>query len=339
MKNVAIAILNYNGKNHLETFLPSVIQNSEQATIYVIDNASSDDSITFLNSTYPEIKIIENSANFGFAGGYNEGMKTINEELVVLLNSDVEVTKNWLNPLIESMNNASIAGCQPKIKSYLEREKFEHAGACGGFIDKNYFPFCRGRILNHIEIDKEQYDNPKNVFWVSGAAFMIRNSIFKERGGFDADFFAHMEEIDLCWRIQKSGKSFLVIPQSEVYHLGGGTLGYESPTKLYLNFRNNLYMIIKNHSGYLFPKLFFRMVLDGLAGIKFLTEGKPRYCLVVFLAHMAIYANFTKFYRKRVELRKYKGKPKGIYQGSMIWATMIQGIKTFDSLNQRKWIL
>jgi GT2 family glycosyltransferase len=237
------------------------------------------------------------------------------------------------------MNNASIAGCQPKIKSYLEREKFEHAGACGGFIDKNYFPFCRGRILNHIEIDKEQYDNPKNVFWVSGAAFMIRNSIFKERGGFDADFFAHMEEIDLCWRIQKSGKSFLVIPQSEVYHLGGGTLGYESPTKLYLNFRNNLYMIIKNHSGYLFPKLFFRMVLDGLAGIKFLTEGKPRYCLVVFLAHMAIYANFTKFYRKRVELRKYKGKPKGIYQGSMIWATMIQGIKTFDSLNQRKWIL
>lgn len=339
MKNVAIAILNYNGKNHLETFLPSVIQNSEQATIYVIDNASSDDSITFLNSTYPEIKIIENSANFGFAGGYNEGMKTINEELVVLLNSDVEVTKNWLNPLIESMNNASIAGCQPKIKSYLEREKFEHAGACGGFIDKNYFPFCRGRILNHIEIDKEQYDNPKNVFWVSGAAFMIRNSIFKERGGFDADFFAHMEEIDLCWRIQKSGKSFLVIPQSEVYHLGGGTLGYESPTKLYLNFRNNLYMIIKNHSGYLFPKLFFRMVLDGLAGIKFLTEGKPRYCLVVFLAHMAIYANFTKFYRKRVELRKYKGIPKGIYQGSMIWATMIQGIKTFDSLNQRKWIL
>ncbi len=339
MKNVAIAILNYNGKNHLETFLPSVIQNSEQATIYVIDNASSDDSITFLNSNYPEIKIIENSANFGFAGGYNEGMKTINEELVVLLNSDVEVTKNWLNPLIESMNNASIAGCQPKIKSYLEREKFEHAGACGGFIDKNYFPFCRGRILNHIEIDKEQYDNPKNVFWVSGAAFMIRNSIFKERGGFDADFFAHMEEIDLCWRIQKSGKSFLVIPQSEVYHLGGGTLGYESPTKLYLNFRNNLYMIIKNHSGYLFPKLFFRMVLDGLAGIKFLTEGKPRYCLVVFLAHMAIYANFTKFYRKRVELRKYKGKPKGIYQGSMIWATMIQGIKTFDSLNQRKWIL
>jgi GT2 family glycosyltransferase len=339
VKNVAIAILNYNGKNHLETFLPSVIQNSEQATIYVIDNASSDDSITFLNSNYPEIKIIENSANFGFAGGYNEGMKTINEELVVLLNSDVEVTKNWLNPLIESMNNASIAGCQPKIKSYLEREKFEHAGACGGFIDKNYFPFCRGRILNHIEIDKEQYDNPKNVFWVSGAAFMIRNSIFKERGGFDADFFAHMEEIDLCWRIQKSGKSFLVIPQSEVYHLGGGTLGYESPTKLYLNFRNNLYMIIKNHSGYLFPKLFFRMVLDGLAGIKFLTEGKPRYCLVVFLAHMAIYANFTKFYRKRVELRKYKGKPKGIYQGSMIWATMIQGIKTFDSLNQRKWIL
>ena len=339
MENVAIAILNYNGKNHLETFLPSVTQNSGQAKVYVIDNASTDDSISFLKSNYPEIFIITNSANFGFAGGYNEGMKSIHEELVVLLNSDVEVTKDWLNPLKESMKDATIAGCQPKIKSYLEKDKFEHAGACGGFLDKDYFPFCRGRILNHVEIDQGQYNHPETIFWASGAAFMIRNSVFKEMNGFDADFFAHMEEIDLCWRIQKSGKEFLVVPQSEVYHLGGGTLAYESPTKLYLNFRNNLFMLIKNHPGYLFPKLFYRMVLDGLAGIKFLTEGKPRYCLVVFLAHMAIYANFTKFYRKRVELRKYKGKPKGIYRGSMIWATMIQGIKTFDSLNQRKWIL
>jgi GT2 family glycosyltransferase len=338
VENVAIAILNYNGKNHLETFLPSVTQNSGQAKVYVIDNASTDDSISFLKSNYPEIFIINNSANFGFAGGYNEGMKSIHEELVVLLNSDVEVTKDWLNPLNESMKDATIAGCQPKIKSYLEKDKFEHAGACGGFLDKDYFPFCRGRILNHVEIDQGQYNHPETIFWASGAAFMIRNSVFKEMNGFDADFFAHMEEIDLCWRIQKSGKEFLVVPQSEVYHLGGGTLAYESPTKLYLNFRNNLFMIIKNHPGYLFPKLFYRMVLDGLAGIKFLTEGKPRYCLVVFLAHMAIYANFTKFYRKRVELRKYKCKPKGIYRGSMIWATMIQGIKTFDSLNQRKWI-
>ncbi len=339
MENVAIAILNYNGKNHLETFLPSVTKHSGQAKIYVIDNASVDDSISFLKCNYPEIQIIQNSANSGFAGGYNEGMKSIQEELVVLLNSDVEVTNNWLAPLIEAMNNKSIAGCQPKIKSYQEKDKFEHAGACGGFLDKDYFPFCRGRILNHVEIDKGQYNHPQHVFWASGAAFMIRNSVFKEMNGFDTDFFAHMEEIDLCWRIQKSGNCFLVVPQSEVFHLGGGTLAYESPTKLYLNFRNNLFMLIKNHPGYLLPKLFFRMLLDGLAGIKFLTEGKPRYCLVVFLAHMAIYANFAKFYRKRVELRKYKGKPKGIYHGSMIWAAMIQGIKTFDSLNQRKWIL
>lgn len=338
MKKIAVAILNYNGKNHLETFLPSVIENSEQAKIYVIDNASTDDSTSFLNKNCPEINIIHNSANFGFAGGYNEGMKSIDEELVVLLNSDVEVTKDWLNPLIEVMMDQSIAGCQPKIKSYLEREKFEHAGACGGFIDRDYFPFCRGRIFKHIEIDKGQYDKPENVFWTSGAAFMIRNSVYKEMDGFDPDFFAHMEEIDLCWRIQKSGKKFQVVPKSEVYHLGGGTLGYESPTKLYLNFRNNLFMIIKNHPGYLFPKLFFRMALDGLAGIKFLTEGKPRFCLFVFLAHMAIYANFFKFYRKRLELKKYKSKPEGIFSGSIIWASMVQGNKTFDSLNQRKWI-
>jgi GT2 family glycosyltransferase len=339
VKNIAIAILNYNGKNHLETFLPSVLENSEQALIYVIDNASTDGSIEFLNNKFPEVKIITNSLNYGFAGGYNEGMKLINEELVVLLNSDVEVTKDWLVPLIEAMKDQSIAGCQPKIKSYLEREKFEHAGACGGFIDKDYFPFCRGRIFNQVEIDKGQYDNPEIVFWTSGAAFMIRNSVFKEMEGFDADFFAHMEEIDLCWRIQKSGKNFLVVPKSEVFHLGGGTLGYESPTKLYLNFRNNLYMIIKNHPGYLLPKLFFRMALDGLAGIKFLFEGKPRFCLVVFLAHMAIYANFIKFYKKRLFLKKYKSKPKGIFYGSIIWASIIQGNKTFDSLNQRKWIL
>jgi GT2 family glycosyltransferase len=338
VKNVAIAILNYNGKEHLKTFLPSVIQNSEQATIYVIDNASKDDSISYLKSNYPEIQIIQNSANLGFAGGYNEGMKSIQEELVVLLNSDVEVTNNWLTPLIVAMNNKDIAGCQPKIKSYLERDKFEHAGACGGYLDKDYFPFCRGRILKHFETDFGQYDNAESVFWVSGAAFMIRNSIFKEMEGFDADFFAHMEEIDLCWRIQKSGRYFQVIPSSEVFHLGGGTLAYESPTKLYLNFRNNLYMIIKNHQGYLLPKLFFRMVLDGLAGIKFLTEGKPRFCLVVFLAHMSIYANFAKFYRKRRFLKKHTSKPKGIYSGSIIWASMIQGNKTFVNLNQRKWI-
>lgn len=339
MENVAIAILNYNGRNHLETFLPSVIKHSEQAIIYVIDNASIDDSISFLQKNYPQIKIITNFVNYGFAQGYNEGMKSIHEEFVVLLNSDVEVTNNWLNPLLKSMEDSNIAGCQPKIKSYLEKDKFEHAGACGGFLDKDYFPFCRGRILKYCEKDFGQYDNTEYVFWVSGAAFMIRNSVFKEMNGFDADFFAHMEEIDLCWRIQKSGKSFLVVPQSEVFHLGGGTLGYESPTKLYLNFRNNLYMLIKNHPGYLIPKLFFRMLLDGIAGIKFLTEGKPRFCLVVFLAHMAIYINFTKFYRKRVELKKYKAKAKGIYLGSIIWATVIQGTKTYDKLNQRKWIL
>lgn len=204
--SIAVAILNYNGQKHLEQFLPSVTSHSNPATIYVIDNASTDHSIVYLKENYPSVIIIENQSNLGFAGGYNEGMKSISEELVVLLNSDVEVTENWLVPLVEAMNNQDIAGCQPKIKSFIDRTKFEHAGACGGYIDKDYFPFCRGRIFNDTEEDLGQYNSQVEVFWASGAAFMIRNSVFRELNGFDEDFFAHMEEIDLCWRIQRSGK-------------------------------------------------------------------------------------------------------------------------------------
>ncbi len=339
MNSIAVAILNFNGQKHLEQFLPSVLKYSTQARIYIIDNASTDQSTQFLKENYSDITIIQNPSNLGFAGGYNEGMKSISEDLVVLLNSDVEVTENWLNPLINIMNDEDIAGCQPKIKSYTERDKFEHAGACGGYIDKDYFPFCRGRIFSHTEEDLGQYDSKTEVFWVSGAAFMIRNSVFREMEGFDADFFAHMEEIDLCWRIQRSGKKFFVIPESEVYHLGGGTLGYESPTKLYFNFRNNLFMLIKNHPGYLFPKLFRRMMLDGIAAFKFLAEGKLKFFWIVFLAHVAIYVNFSKFYKKRQALLKLKQKPKGIYLGSIVWAFTIQGNRTYSSLNQRKWIV
>ncbi len=337
MKKVAVAILNFNGKKHLEQFLPSVSKYSHESLIYVIDNASTDDSIDYLATNYPSIKIIQNPINLGFAGGYNEGMKSIHEELVVLLNSDVEVTENWLNPLVDAMRDENLAGCQPKIRSYSEPTKFEHAGACGGFIDSDYFPFCRGRIFQSVETDEGQYDTKTDVFWISGAAFMIRNSVFKEMQGFDSDFFAHMEEIDLCWRIQRSGKTFSIIPSSTVYHLGGGTMGYESPTKVYLNFRNNLFMLIKNHQGWLLPKLFRRMALDGIAAFKFLFEGKIKYFWVVFLAHVAIYSNFWKFFRKRKELLTLKHKPKGIFQGSIIWASIVQGNKTFSRLNQRKW--
>lgn len=337
MKSVAIAILNFNGKSHLAQFLPSVVHHSKSATIYVIDNASSDDSIAYLQSTFPEINVIINDRNYGFAGGYNQGMKSIHEDLVVLLNSDVEVSENWLTPLIDAMKDDDIAGCQPKIRSFLNPSKFEHAGACGGFLDSDYFPFCRGRLFNTVETDTNQYENEATVFWVSGAAFMIRNSVFQEMEGFDEDFFAHMEEIDLCWRIQRMGKEFKVIPSSTVYHLGGGTMGYESPTKLYLNFRNNLYMLIKNHPGFLFPKLFRRMAIDGIAAIKFLLEGKWKFFWVVFLAHVAIYANFLTLYKKRRALKKYKKKPKGIYGGSILWANFIQRTKTFSALNQQKW--
>ncbi len=337
METVAIAILNFNGKNHLAQFLPSVVKNSNPAKIYVIDNASSDDSVSFIETNYPNIEIITNEINFGFAGGYNQGMASITEDLVVLLNSDVEVTENWLDPLIIAMKNNMIAGCQPKIKSYQNPSVFEHAGACGGFLDIDYFPFCRGRMFNKVEVDSGQYDSEMNVFWISGAAFMIRNTVFKEMNGFDADFFAHMEEIDLCWRIQRSGLQFKVIPQSTVYHLGGGTMDYESPTKLYLNFRNNLFMLIKNHAGFLLPKLFRRMALDGIAALKFLVEGKWKFFWVVFLAHVAIYANFSKMYQKRRALKKYKKKPQGIYLGSILWVNFIQRVNVFSALNQQKW--
>ncbi len=336
METVAIAILNFNGKDHLEQFLPSVSKHSASAKIYVIDNGSTDKSVSFIRTNYPQIEIIINESNYGFAGGYNQGMASISEELVVLLNSDVEVTENWLLPLTAAMQNKTIAGCQPKIKSFQNRDSFEHAGACGGFIDVDYFPFCRGRLFNDIEVDSGQYESELNVFWVSGAAFMIRNSVFREMNGFDSDFFAHMEEIDLCWRIQRSGLEFKVIPSSTVYHLGGGTMGYESPTKLYLNFRNNLFMLIKNHPGFLLPKLLRRMALDGIAAIKFLFEGKWKFFWVVFLAHVAIYSNFSKMYQKRRALKKYKKKPKGIYSGSILWANFIQRTKTFSDLNQQK---
>jgi GT2 family glycosyltransferase len=335
---VAVVILNFNGRKHLETFLPSVVSHSSPHTIIVAENASTDDSVDFLKTNYPKIRIVHNAVNHGFARGYNDVLEQIKGEFdaYLLLNSDVEVTPNWLEPLIKTLENEKIVAVQPKILAYLNKDNFEHAGACGGHIDSNYFPFCRGRIFDNVEKDEQQYNHQQQVTWTSGAAMLIRSEAFHQAGGFDADFFAHMEEIDLCLRLQRKGYQLVCNTESVVYHLGGGTLAYNSPNKIYLNFRNNLFMLVKNHQGLLFPKLFFRMTLDGIAAVKFLTEGNFLFTWKVFLAHMTLYRNFGKMYRKRLALKADK-QAFFKYDGSILWAYFIQKNKTYSSLNQRKF--
>ena len=338
MNQVAIVILNYNGKDHLECFLPSVIEHQQEHTLIIADNASTDHSIKFLKVKYPNIRIIENKENYGFAKGYNEALQKIKDEFeyFLLLNNDVEVTKNWITPLLISVQNENIAACQPKILSYRSKNYFEHAGAAGGFIDKNYFPFCRGRIFDSLEEDTLQYETEQQVTWTSGAAMLIKSKVFFEVGGFDEDFFAHMEEIDLCLRIQKKGFELICNPKSFVYHLGGGTMPYNSPKKVYLNFRNNLFLIIKNHSGYLLPKLFTRMTFDFLAALKFLSEGKIKLIWCVFCAHLSVYKKILILLRKRKEI---KGHSYSIlqYKGSIIWSYFAQKNKSYSALNKRKF--
>lgn len=339
----AILILNYNGKKHLEKFLPSVIENNDKAHIYLIDNASTDDSIQFIENEYPDsIQTIKLKRNFGFAEGYNVGVRKIksNYKYFVFLNSDVELSKNWLNPLVNFLNQeASVAGCQPKVKSYQNKNSFEHAGATGGYLDRFYFPFCRGRIFSHLEKDKGQYDYKKKVHWISGACMIIRSDVFFKVQGFDSDFFAHMEEIDLCLRISAQGYDFYCIPDSVVYHLGGGTLNYQSPRKTYLNFRNNLSLIIKNHDGLLIPKLFLRMSLDGIAACLFLLKLEWRNFLQIGKAHAYMYLNFFNNYKKRKELKKLRNYPHEVYRGSIVFDYYIKGVKKFSELNNRRFEL
>ncbi len=275
---VGVVILNWNGKKVLEQFLPSVILNSkhEGVTIYVVDNGSTDDSVSWLQSTYPsEVELILFSDNKGYAGGYNEALAQLGCEYVVLLNSDVEVTLNWLTPLISYMDaHSEVVACQPKIKSWKEKDYFEYAGAAGGFIDQYGYPFCRGRIFSTLEKDTGQYDTPISIFWATGAALFIRLKDFLSVGGLDNRFFAHMEEIDLCWRLLARGKSIKCIPASEVYHYGGATLDQENPRKVYLNFRNNLLMLYKNMADKEYKKLMcIRWFLDYLASFFFLLTG------------------------------------------------------------------
>lgn len=275
MKQTAVVILNYNGAGMLRRFLPSVIEYSPEASIYVADNGSSDESCDVVRNEFPAVKLLVLDHNYGFAEGYNRALAQVDEEYAVLLNSDVEVTRGWLSPMTQFLDsNPEVAACQPKLLSFKQKDFFEYAGAAGGFIDKWGYTFCRGRIFNTVERDSGQYDDTTDVFWATGAALMIRNEVYKNNGGLDGRFFAHMEEIDLCWRLRSRGYRIACVPQSHVYHVGGATLKKENPQKTYLNFRNNLLMIYKNAPDCQLKKIMlFRKVFDNVAALKFLASG------------------------------------------------------------------
>jgi len=338
MTNIAVVILNWNGEKLLEEFLPSITQYSKRddTEIYVADNASSDNSINFINQNYPEIKLVINDKNYGFAEGYNVALKKIEAKYYVIINSDVEVTENWLDGLYETIKyDEKIAAVQPKIKSHKDKLFLEYAGAAGGMIDRYGYTFCRGRIFNVFEQDNNQYEKQADIFWASGACIFIKADLFHEVGGFDADFFAHMEEIDLCWRLKNRGYKIVYTPSSTVYHVGGATLEESNPFKTYLNFRNNLFLLYKNLSDNNFHRIFLaRMILDGIAGLKFLLGLEFKNFTAVIKAHFAFYSNIKKFKPKRQENKKHNTNYKHpeIYNRSIVFDFFIKGVKEYKDL-------
>jgi GT2 family glycosyltransferase len=328
LKKIAVVVLNWNGVKLLEQFLPSVISYSSEATIYVADNASTDNSIQFIKDNYPTIKIIKNDGNYGFANGYNIALQEVEEEYYCLLNSDVEVTEKWLTPILSLFESETdVAIIQPKILDFKNKEYFEYAGAAGGFIDKYGYPFCRGRIFETIEKDNHQYDDEKDIFWVSGACFFIRKDIYRKLNGFDGDFFAHQEEIDLCWRAFNLGYKAKYTSQSIVYHVGGATLNEGNPKKTFLNFRNSLLMLLKNlPKNKLYTILFMRLVLDGIAGIKFIFQGKFKHCFAIIKAHFHFYHLISKNLNKRNSVQKANY----FHTKSIVYSYFVKGGKIFD---------
>lgn len=328
---VAVIILNWNGKDLLEKFLPSVLKYSEQAKIYVADNNSKDDSIKYLEQNHPEVKIIKNDRNAGYAGGYNLALKSVPEEIQILLNSDVEVTENWLSPILEVFNNEpDTAAVQPKILDYKKRNYFEYAGAAGGYIDKFGYPYCRGRIFQELEEDHGQYNNDVYIFWATGACLAVRKNAFNEVGGFDEDFFAHQEEIDLCWRLQNAGYKIKFVSASRIFHVGGATLKEMNPTKTFFNFRNSLFLLLKNiEPGKVFYIIFVRMIFDGLAGIKFIFEGKFNHFFAILEAHASFYRHYGRMSKKRpnqFNISKYH------HISSIVIAHFLSGKRKFTEL-------
>ncbi|MBI4645802.1 MAG: glycosyltransferase family 2 protein [Bacteroidia bacterium] len=339
MIKTAVVILKKKKKKLLKEFLPPLVANTTHPDfqLFVADNASTDDSIIFIQDNFPVVKIIALDINYGFAQGYNKALAQIDAKYFVLLNSDIEVTPLWLEPMVKIMDNdKNIAACMPKIKSYHQKNYFEYAGAGGGFIDKYGFPFCQGRIFNVIEEDKGQYNEECPIFWASGACMIIRADLYHQTGGLDKDFFAHMEEIDLCWRLKNMGYKIMYIPMSEVYHIGGYTLQMGSPRKAYLNFRNNLFLLLKNlPSNKLLSIMFIRFILDGIAGLKFLLGGEFKLFIAVVKAHFSFYLSIKKFLVKRkfnkANLFKIYNHPE-ILQSSIVFNFFIKKLQSFQQL-------
>ncbi len=339
MTKTAVVILNWNGEKFLEQFMPSVTTNTTapNTEIWVADNGSTDNSIKFLQQNYPNVHTLLFDKNYGFTGGYNRALAKIEAEYFVLLNSDIEVAPNWLEPLVNYMdNNHNVAASMPKILQFADKTKFEYAGAAGGFIDCYGFPFCRGRVLSNVETDNGQYNDVSDIFWATGACLMIRSDLFRKSGGLDEDFFAHMEEIDLCWRLKNMGHRIVVVPQSVVYHVGGGTLPNNSPRKLFLNYRNCLWMMYKNLPTKKFHRtLFMRMVLDGLSACMYLVKLQFSFFWAVPRAHFAFYSELKNLRAKRADLKANRTiftiHPE-VLKHSFVLKVYLGGKKTFADL-------
>jgi GT2 family glycosyltransferase len=336
--SVAVVILNWNGLSLLKRFLPSVIEtNYSNLQIIVGDNASTDGSVDYIRATFPEIEIIQNDKNYGFAEGYNRVLRQVNANYFVLLNSDVLVPPNWISPVVALMElDPSVAAAQPKIKWYEEQNRFEYAGAAGGFLDRFGFPFCRGRIFDVNEIDSGQYDIPTEIFWASGAALFVKQKCWDEVGGLDPALFAHMEEIDVCWRLKNLGYKIIFCPDSEVYHVGGGTLNAENPFKTYLNFRNNLYILQKNlpiQEAYLI--IFIRFWIDFVALLHFVATGKFKHAAAVSKAHFTFLLNLRRTASRRSKQQLPFLRHAGVYHSSIVWSFFMEKTRIFSKLKHK----
>lgn len=338
MHKIAIVILNWNGRAMLEQFLPSVTAFSQGEGVVVVmaDNGSTDDSVSYVREHFPSVQILLLDKNYGFAEGYNRALGQLDAEYYLLLNSDVEVTEHWLEPMLAYMDaHPDVAACQPKIRAFHKKESFEHAGACGGFLDKYGFPFCRGRIFGHVEEDRGQYDSNIDIFWATGAALLIRSDDYFAVGGLDGTFFAHMEEIDLCWRLRSRGRRIVCVAESVVYHVGGGTLNVENPRKTFLNFRNNLLMIYKNvPETFLKRVLLARFFFDYVAALQYVAKGDMANAKAIFRARKEfrrIRGDYETKRKENMEMQSLSIIPE-VLDKSIVFQSFLLGKKRFSNL-------